>query len=244
MIKKFYRSQLTLLFFCAVGQLWGQNYDTYTISYQVFDGFISLTNTGIYNGIEYYEQFPMRNEKHKFFKTSSFENGSLIFDKRPFYKVDLRYDVYKDQLLARNSEVLGSPIIQLDKTKILEFNLLGHRFVNMSFELENGSSQSGFFETLVSNNSFTIYKKYGKKINKKTDDGVYYEFKNQTDYFVNTNDSFYQIKNDNAIFSAFPQYKSDLRTILDLHRAKRKKNYDNYILSIFTDLEKLVGAKK
>ena len=98
-----------ILFFILYGNhnLWSQDTIVNSSAYEVFDHMVGYTNTGIFDGIEYFEKFPVRNEKHKFFKSSEFVNGLLIYEGNPFLNVELKYDVYDNQLLIRNSEVLG-----------------------------------------------------------------------------------------------------------------------------------------
>ena len=224
---------------CGCCELWSQDKVVNSNAYEIFDQLVGQTNSGIFDGIEYFEKFQIRNDKHKFFKSADFKEGSLIFNDKPFLNLELKYDVYDDALLVRNSEVLGSPITQLDKEKVASFNITNNIFYNLKTQTNKGEDLDGFFELLSKYENIKLYKKHRKKINKKTDQGVYYEFKDDPWYLLYTNGSYFKLKNENTFITVFPELKDALKPII---RSKEKKeDFDSFLLSI---LQKVIEQKK
>ena len=91
----------------------------------------------------------MINEKHKFLGDFKFTLGSVIFNNHPYTKVFLQYDIYQDQLLARNSNSTADPIVLLDKKKVFKFTLFNRHFMNMSVDLGDDEIIDGFFKLVA-----------------------------------------------------------------------------------------------
>ncbi|NNC71215.1 MAG: hypothetical protein HKN90_10375, partial [Flavobacteriaceae bacterium] len=214
MIQKILRPFILFFILYGSNNLWSQDTIVNSSAYEVFDHMVGHTNTGIFDGIEYFEKFPVRNDKYKFFKSSDFEKGSLIYDGNPFLNIELKYDVYDGNLLIRNSEVLGSPVTQLYKEKISSFYIAKHTFVHLRVATNKDEPLQGFFELLINDENLKLYKQHRKKMIKKTDDGVYYEFKDDPRYILYTNESFFKLKNENSMLTIFPEYKEQLKSFI------------------------------
>jgi len=218
---------------------WSQETIPNSSAYEVFDHMVGQTNSGIFDGIEYFERFPVRNDKHKFFKNSDFVKGSLIYSGNPFLNVELKYDVYDDNLLIRNSEILGSPVTQLYKEKISSFNIAKHPFVHLKVSTIKNEPIRGFFELLSNGEDMNLYKQHRKKINKKTDNGVYYEFKDDPRYLLYSKGSYFKIKNENTIVTIFPEFKEQLKQFIGSIEKEKKEDYDSFLISILNKIKEL-----
>ena len=214
--------------------------------YALFDQTIGVTNSGIFNGVLYVEKHPVRGEDHKFFGSKSFMPGSVDYNEQSYFNVELKYDVYDDQLLIRNSEISGSPIAILDKEYIATFKINGHIFKNISFSTGKSNELSGFFEVLIDNDSLTLLKKHKKKIFRMLEDetdGVdlygsklYYKFKDQYFYYLYFNRYYYPLKKAGSLNAIFPQYKTQLKEIYKRHGALRKTDSESYLIAVIKDL--------
>lgn len=235
--RDFYR----ILLFGIVGLGYTLNLNAQEITntpsiYIWFDQMIGKTNSGLFNGIQYIERYKVINEKHHFFKEPNFVLGSIIYDGQPYFNLELKYNVFDDELLLKNSEKSMAPIVQLNKHKITNFTINQHRFTNISFN-KNSVDLTGFFEILDQNDSIVLYKKHLKKQFAKTDrKTVYYEFKSLSEYYIQYKNSFYKIKKLRNFNSIFPSYSKELNEICSRYEAIRKLDPDSSLISVVTDL--------
>ena len=99
--------------------------------YNWFDDIVTKTNSGVFKGTEYFERFNRINERHQYFKTSSFSNGSVVYNGQLYFNIPLKYDVFDDKLLIKDPNTLNAPVIELDKNKISSFIINGHKFIHV-----------------------------------------------------------------------------------------------------------------
>jgi len=194
------------------------------------------TNSGMFKGVADTETFRVLNERHPFFKYTDFTLGSLVYDGQPYFEVELRYNVYQESLFTRNTEAIGTPPMRFDKHKVTQFTIDGHAFRNMGTG-DTGDNRLGFLEVLLENDSLALYKRYTKKIFKRTDEKlVYYEFKDGHSYYVQYAKTYFSLKKASELNAIFPEHKKSLKTIRDRHEDLRKTNPDSYMKSILLDL--------
>ncbi len=210
--------------------------------YSWFDQTIGETNSGVYYGIEYREQYRGDKEQHKFFLKPNFVAGQVVYKQQPFFAIDLLYDVFDDELLVRHVGINGSPIVQLIKSNVASFEIAGHYFVNLQTLVAQEAPNSGFFEILFAGRSFTLYKKHLKKILRKSDqESVYYTFKNRQNYYIQYGTDFFKMASARDLSTIFPGNKKELQQIQDRHREFRKSAPEHYLIAVSTDLDSVIS---
>ncbi len=211
-------------------------------TYIWFDNIIGQTNSGIFKGVAYDESFNVINERHQFFKDSDFLLGSMIYDRQPYFELELKYDVYHDNLLIRNEDMMALSVMIFDKDKITDFNIDGHKFENLSLA-KTKVRLSGFFEVLLKTDSIALYKKYQNKLFTRTDEKIaYHEFKEMHVYYIHYDNKYYKLKNAKDLNAIFPKLKNALKDIRSLHESMRKSDSDTYMKSILTDLVSILST--
>lgn len=237
MEKLFNNLYLAFLFSLIPVLFFGQGFENESSIYSWFDGMIGKTNSGIFVGTEYVEHYRMLNEEHKFFDNPNFVNGSVIYDGQPYFDLELKYDLFEDQLLLRYSDQPNSPTLILDKQKVSGFTIKGHQFKNLPLNSTSDSNPYGFLEVLLSNDSIILYEKHHKKIRTRMNDKIqFYEFKERNSYFVFYKGNYYQIDRKRSLASIFPNYKVDLKAIENRYKKIRKDNPGTYLKSVLEDL--------
>ena len=236
-------TRLVILLFFLNYPLFGQQ-SADAEPYKWYDQLIGQTNSGVFKGIRYTNEYRTINEKHQFFKTIDFRTGSVGFNGQDYFELLLRYDVYLDELLVVNDALPNKPILVLDKEGVTNFTLDGHSFdylqVNSSEEID-----SGFYEVLFNLNSCLLYKKYRQKIYKRTDaQNLYYEFKDSHSYVLYSGGKYFAFKKTKELNRVFPQYKKNLRLIEKEHDSLEKSDTDEYIQAVLTDLLSLKSMPK
>ena len=212
--------------------------------YQWFDNLIGQTNSGVFKGVHYTNEYRTINEKHQFFKSSDFKTGSVNYKGQDYFELLLRYDVYIDNLLVLNDALANRPIMVFDKEGITKFMINGHSFEHLSAKTSD-EVESVFLEVLLKMESSTLYKKHRKKIFKRTDaQNLYYEFKDSYSYALRSDSVFYPFKKVKELTSIFPDYRKELRAIQKKHNALKKSDKDAYVMAVLTDLLSLKPTPK
>lgn len=229
----------------CVGILSGQENEKQSALYSFFDKTIGTTNSGVFNGIAYVEQFRVLGNKHKFFLKLGFMVGSVAYDGQQYFGYEMKYDVYGDELLLRLPGVNGFPAVQLIKERVVNFEIEGHRFENITPNDHKESAVSGFVEILLSGENFTFFKKHKKNILKKSDKKVlYHEFKDLSDYFIRLDGEFHKVKSLKNISGLFPNYRKQLSDFAASYKDIRKSDSELYLMSVLSDLDELIYFEK
>ncbi len=231
------RYQLFLLLFITLNiNTQAQKKVAYPEAYEVFDFYVGHTNTGVFDGVEYYERYPVRNNKHKFFFSPNFQLGTLVYGNEPYFQVPLKYDVYDDVLIARNPAVRSTTITALASEKVRSFTIDNYRFIRLDESSDKGDELTGFFEVLFEKDDLVLLKKHRKKMFKKTENGVYYEFKD-TSWFVYVNKGVYvKLKSESSLFDLFPNSKEFIKNYAQSNSTIKEENYDLFLVSLFNEL--------
>ncbi len=240
LIKTLHTPSLIFTFLCMIHTIILHSQNDNTNPFALFDLVIGKTNSGIYNGTQYFEKFQVKNDKHKFFRHKFFIWGSVTYNNQPYFETALKYDVYSDELLIKNSEILDAPITQLDKKKVSEFELNGHLFKNLTFSIKQEDNISGFFEILIENDAISIFKKHQKQISRIVEEEVYYEFKDQHRYYISYKNRYYLLNKVSLLTTIFPEHKAHLKNSFKRYENLRKTDTDEHLESIIGDLNKLI----
>lgn len=221
--------------------LFGQEMDRLELTYTWFDEIIGKTNSGIFKGNEYVEENNMTNESHKFFKKSFFLIGSVTYDSQTYFNLEIKYDVFGDQLLLRNSEVKDVSVIVLTKNNISKFIIDGYEFKNIQMETVNKAILSGFFEVLLNTDSIVLYKKHTKKKIKVTKNNLRYDgFKDGYQYYISYCGDYFRLSKTDGLNKIFPNHKSQLKNIASQYSSIKKVDPDNYMKSVLIDLSNII----
>lgn len=233
---------LLIFILTAPTLLYGQEVKNEDSYYKWYDQIIESSNSGIFNGIEYVENYRVLNEKHKFFDNPNFNIGSIVYDGQPYFDIALKYDLFEDQLLLTYINLSNAPTMVLDKNKVTSFEINEHLFKNMKLKIDDSSEPLGFLEMLSANDSIVLYKKYKKRIRTKTNEKTrYYEFKEDNAYFLFYNETFYKLKNASSLGSIFTSYKPQLKTLEGQYKSIKKNNPEAYLISVLGDLFNNLG---
>lgn len=200
-----------------------------------FDTKIGKTNNSLFQGTEYEEEYLMKNEKHRFFPNFDFTLGNINFNGQQYFNVLCNYDVYGDQLLLKTHELTDASAILLDKKKVESFTIANHNFYNL--KTNNKNFEDGFYELLVKNELFTIYKKYKKKKTQKLDKTyVYYIFKDKDKYVLYYENDFHKLKSVKNIGAIIKVQKDFLRNLMQKQTDLKKMKEDEKLIFVANKL--------
>ncbi len=214
--------------------------------YNWFDTQTGIENTGLFNGVRYKELYRIKNGKHKFYERSDFFVSQLVYDGQPYYDVNLKYDLYEDQMIAEIQAESGSSILKLIKDLVESFRIEEKTFVHLKgTEVYKSKEQiDGFYEILKEGQSLFLYKKHSKIINKVLDNSaILYEFKSDNKYYVFHNDLFYPVSNKNDLIKIFPERKKQINEFYSGNKYLMKSNYDLFMIQIAERIDAALTSK-
>ncbi len=202
------------------------------------DQIIGQENTGLYNGTKYIELYRTINEHHKFFNSSKFLLGSLVYNGQYYGNVNLKYDLNADDLLLDISYLQKFSILKLYKSKISEFNLDGKQFINIGDY--SSDITEGFHEVLWNTDDLKLLKKHRKERFKRfSKKFVHYEFFDENSYFFEYKNVFYPLKKKGDLLKVFPEFRKLINRLYNKGLVKINPKA-NYIL-ILGEIQKSLG---
>ncbi len=127
-----------------------------------FDNTISIQNTELLNGPEYFTSF-QGSSTHPFFGSTQATEEQLHFNGQVYLKVSLLYDIFSDIVAIRyHTSSGGFAMIKIDQEKVEQFSLYQHQFVRMVNPAKVGASQASFYDMLYDGGTIKLVAKRSK----------------------------------------------------------------------------------
>lgn len=220
---------IILLSFFVFPCVFGQSLDETKSMYKWFDSIVGVGNTAIYNGVEYHKEYKTLSGNDEFYITSDFLYGDVVYDMQPYFKVPMKYDVYKDELIVMLPGQNSRNVIKLIKTKIESFTIQGSRFIGAYKDLTD--SKFEFFEVLYEKGRIRALKKHRKERKVQLDkDFIYNTFEDKIDYYLVYDGKYNEISSKRDIVRIFPDYRKDILSFANSNRGLYKADYELYII--------------
>lgn len=179
-----------------------------------FDKTIGYGNLNINNGIVHTNEFRISKNKHRYYLSEKFEKGDVTYNDQTYFDVNLKYDLYQDNLVYQpEGSFVGFNLIG---EKVGSFKIFDKKFVYLNSTLFPFSLiKSGFYQEIVTNKNTTFYIKHKKdkrEVIKET--STFNEFDDNYEFFLKKNSTFYKIKTKKDLAVLFPESK---RKIYDFY---------------------------
>ncbi|MEM9142874.1 MAG: hypothetical protein AAGA86_07795 [Bacteroidota bacterium] len=181
--------------------------------YNLFDSIIGIENLEIHYGEVYVEKHRTKSKKTKFFPSPNFMLGSVVFNGLPYYSVNLKYNVYEDELLMKIANRLGGEILQVYKDKVNSFAMGNHSFVKIEpRKTSNKTIESGFYEILLELTVSDLYKKHRKRLTDTLGENlIFYEFEDLSpEFVVYSRSDYHKVQRIMDLKGIFPEYTEQL----------------------------------
>ncbi|WP_190808886.1 hypothetical protein [Flagellimonas sp. S3867] len=211
--------------------------------YNSFDSNVGIENTDLYQGIIYTEKYRTINEKTQFFQTREFQSGSVCYDGQCYYNLDLKYDVYEDEVLIRLITRVGGGTLKLVKDYVESFQIDGHNFVKILPKDTPSLASYGFYEVTHESATFTLFIKHTKKsFDRKDRKSLYYEFlEGQGENVLLYKGMYTVINSKKDVVNLFPNLKREIDKFYNVARGLRKSNPDGFRISLIKRIEILLS---
>jgi len=244
-----FREKKIVLFFLIISSInittsvKGQtNFNTNNNYYNWFDNIIGVENTEINNGIVYKEKYKTIDGNHKFYSTSKFINGNITYHKQPFFNIEMKYDIYDDEIIIKLPNQSSFSIIQLIKDKVDTFSINNHKFINISKNQETFYNEeiSGFYEIPFQSKKITLLKKHKKERKQRIGNFVYSQFKDNSSYYIFYNLKYYKINSKNKLLKLFPSLKKNIASYYSSKKQQLKVDPDLFMVNLTKHLNILL----
>ena len=190
-----------------------------------FDKIIGIENIGLYNGVAYIPKFNVYEDSHPYFISQEFQKGDLFYNGQPYFNINLKYDIFFDEILIEVNKGFGKGTVQIIKDKVEGFQIRENKFVNLNHDSEK-INLNGFYEIISEFENFNLYKKHNLKTSRISDNRIVYrKFKiTAPTYYLQYKNDFYQIKSRKDLVKIFPSYKKEIYEYYNRNLIKYKED--------------------
>jgi hypothetical protein len=210
--------------------------------YDYFDNSVGKQNLNINNGVIHSEPFRPITNKNRYY-IDEFIIGDLSFEGEIYTKINLKYDIYDDQIIYKQNDQTDNLSIALIKHKVDFFIIKNTKFVNLKSEsIKFPRIVKGILEEGYVGNEISLYIKHRKeKLEVLQSDGVYYNFIYKTDYIIKYNNIFYKIDSEKDIKKIFPSYKKEIRNYFKKNERLEQSDKKQFVGNLTKEINDLLN---
>ena len=223
----FFFSFLISLFFSGVGsQVAGSENDINNnpILQQPQQDYQLLYNGRIWKNLYY----NIRGDEYLFSK--DFLHGSVTMNGKTFNNVDLKYDIYNDELILM---VNAATYIQLNKEMVTAFTLdYSNTVYNFRKLPSNSQSALSGYVNILYEGKTSLYLKFRKEILKLAVDHKYDEFNQIQSLFLNRDGQYNKISGKGDFLNLLDDEKVNIREYIKSDKIKLNKKRPESFISI------------
>jgi len=224
-LKKLQKELLFIILFGLLlntSQIFSQN-NNEVLTYNWFDKNFGKESLDFNNGNGHLNFDQTINDHHRYYKTDEFKNGNIIYEGQSYFNLDLKYDLFNDQLVIR--PYIESPYIQINllKEKVDSFKIDNEKFINLKQTSTN--FKSGYYEEVIIGNNAVLYIKYNKEKNDVIRGySVFIDYKSHSDYLLLKDNKFTLINDKTELIKLYPNQKRKINDFFLMNKDLRKTN--------------------
>lgn len=193
--------------------------------YDYFDQSVGVKNLGINNGPVYLNTLRSADLTHRYYVADKYFIGSVVYDGQPYAHENLKYDVVKDQLIAKINGQNNSLGISLIQAKTPYFSIDGRKFVNLSFDQKTPGFVSGYYEEYLPGDKLALYIKYRKQqIDVLRTDGIYYSYPEKNEFVTAYGGTFHKLNDARDWIRLFPDFEKNIADYAYLNRETERSD--------------------
>jgi hypothetical protein len=186
--------------------------------------------SSIYNGTQH-NGYSALYEGHAYFWDFDFQKGWVVYDHALYENIQMKYDVYKDQLIVAPKGLTGISIA-LFSPRISEFSFNGYRFVRANLAEDTKPYSTGFYQELVKGKLTALVKRI-KTIEEKTSGAsVTYSFVEEAKYYLCKQGSCYPIRSKDNILEVMKDQRKEVQQYLSKNKLNYRKQPEQTIKAV------------
>lgn len=195
-----------------------------------FDDLVKNENLPFHNGkfnFEIYNIDPSSPSNIYFYSEAKL--GSFIYNSQIYQNLNLKYDVFNDQLIYFENSKMNNGGLILDKTKINCFYIN-----NLFFQKKNNL---GYCQVLEEKNNVKLLQKHYKiKKEKNSGKNVTYYFLNREKFYLEINNHLFSINKKKSLIKLFPDFEVEINKFYN----KNEKLFSDNKAQFFIKLIQLI----
>lgn len=208
--------------------------------YNWFDKTIGKENLAVNNGKLEINYDRTLNNQNRYLTSNNYTIGSLNYDNQDYFNVNLKYDIFKDELILRPDGESDYISINLIKERIKNFKIYDRNFINLDNILPS-NFLGGYYEENLLGKSFVFYVKHYKQNRELVNDnGVFVEYFYENKYIIFYKNKFNTINNKSEIVKLFPNQKTNINDFYNLNKYLKKENQLKFMENLMKYINKLI----
>lgn len=207
--------------------VWSQESTAISERYNWLDAQVGPENTALFNGYldtgdGFFEKNKSYKNTHRYYDAFDFFKGSITYNGEPYFELQIKYDLFNDQLLLNLEKSQGMFIpIQPIKKQVEGFNIDAHQFINLQKYAVNNADIMGFAEVLFNSTSLVLLKKHKKaRQSIVAEDRLLYNYRSTNFNFIFYQGRFHVVNKRKDFIKVFPEFKREIRSY-DLKKSSR-----------------------
>ncbi len=183
----------------------------------------------LYNGRIYF-LYDNRSEEHQFFNDREWSYGAVKFDGQRFDSVQLKLDIYKQELLVHH---LNGDHMILQPEKVTDFIIQGHQFKRLIADKEiDASMNTGFYDIVYSGKSQLLVFRKKDRQEKIDDRRVIALYPQKDKFYIFRNGAYKHVHSKKSVLALFPGSERSLKRGLRAKQLSYRKNREEAILTM------------
>lgn len=192
------------------------------------DNSIGIENLPFHTGIFHLDVLkPSSDSPTDIYFLPEIKLGAFIYNDQFYSDLNLKYDVYNDQLVYYHSNTATNGGIVLEKTKIKEFFLEDYHFIKNDslgyMELKSSFEEDS--KLLIKHLKGTL-----ERVNSK---GISWHFQNKSYYYFENEKGIFLIKNKKSVTKLFPKKKEEISQFYKNNDLLLKNNKTDFYKKLF-----------
>ncbi|WP_394759788.1 hypothetical protein [Flavobacterium sp.] len=224
---------IILFFFSAVNIVLAQDNNNESV-YNWFDETIGKENLALNNGVLHKNYDRTLNNQNRYFTSNDFTIGTLNYDNQDYFKVNMKYDIYEDELILNPSEESNYININLIKESVKYFILNKKKFINLNNQLPTEFLDGYYEENLIGKYFIFYIKHYKEKKELLKDNGAFIEYFYKNSFLILKDNKYIKINQKKEIIKLFPSIKKEIDDFYLLNRNLKKENEIKFMENLIT----------
>jgi hypothetical protein len=213
--------------------------------YTKFDSVAGKENLGLNNGTLHVNPYRTIEDNNMYFIADKYSAESVFYDNQPYYNINLKYDIYRDQIVYNPYGQADYVGINLIPEKTFSFTFRGKKFVNLSLKKNpNQEYIKGYYEEIIIGNEINLYTKYHKNILEVIgNEFIYYSFSETNNFIVKYKDTFHTMNTKKEAVTIFPKFKSEINSYYTKNKSMEKSNKIIFTQNLLTYINGFLISK-
>ena len=184
-----------------------------------------------FQGKRYIDPHRILNDKHKFFETFELQEGELIFDQDRYSGLQLKFDLFEQQLALLHPNSDGVTQVAVDMNRVQAFKINHRVFVKKTID-----GSDFFLEYIDKLDEKEIWVYHRKLLSFKLDNRVgYYEFNPRDRLYILSKED-WEKSDAISLESFFPNRSRKIKAWSKSWQDNKKKDASGYLRALLKEL--------